>query len=200
MRKMLFVAFAAIFVFENCEIKQTEKGELPKVRVNAEEGKLPKFDVDWAKVNVGTTTRIVKVPKVVVVMEEQEIKVPYVDVDMPSDSGSVNTSPRQKEERTLTVEAEVSGQTQDLKIQEVYATENRLYVIAELEPTGQDLQKETMRVSDRVVVNVPDDMDVKYYIIGKRPSGLFNLQYRYIDSRAAIADKLQGGKVIYSRT
>ncbi len=98
------------------------------------------------------------------------------------------------------MEAEVRGEVYDLKIQEVYATNNRLYVISTLEPTGQNLQDETMRVSDRIVVNVPSDMDVKYYIIGEKPEGFFfNMQYKYIDNKADIADKLEGGKVIYQR-
>lgn len=193
MKKLFLLALSAVLFLMSCEIKQKEEGKLPDVDINTESGKLPKYEVDWAKVDVGTTTRTIKVPKVVVVMEEKEVSVPYIDVKMPADSNAV------REERTLAVEAQVSGETQDLQIKEVYATENRLYVIAELKPTGQDLQKETMRVSDQVVVNVPDDMNVKYYIIGKRPSGLFNLQYNYIDSRADIANKLQNGKVIYSR-
>lgn len=193
MRTLFLLVFSATLFLSACEIKQKESGELPKVDVTAEEGKFPKYEVDWAKVDVGTTTRTVKVPKVVVVMEEQEVTVPYIDVKMPNDSAAV------REERTLAVEAQVSGETHDLQIQEVYATENRLYVLAALKPTGQNLQKETMRVSDQIVVNVPDDMNVKYYILGKRPSGLFNLQYNYIDSRAEIEERLQNGKVIYRR-
>ncbi len=73
----------ALLAFASCEVKQTEEGKLPDVET--EPGKLPEYDVDWADVDVGTTTRTVKVPKVVVVMEEEEVNVPYIDVKMPSD-------------------------------------------------------------------------------------------------------------------
>lgn len=193
----LLLAILAFFCFTSCEVKQTEEGKLPDVDVDAEAGKLPKYDVNWADVDVGTTTRTVKVPKVVVVMEEEEVQVPYVDVKMPAEQGD-DTGVR--EERTLAVEAQVEDESHDLKIQEVYATENRLYVVATLKPTGQDLQNQTMRVSDQIVVNVPEDMNVKYYIIGEKPEGsFFNFRYNYISSRDEIADRLQDGKMIYQR-
>ena len=178
-----------IFGLTSCDIEQTQKGALPDVDVDVDAGKMPKFDVDWADVNVGTRTEMVKVPKVVVVMEEVEVEVPYVDVDMPNAG--------EREERTLTVEAEVSKEAHDLDIKEVYATGKRLYVISELKANGTNLGDETMRVSDRLVLNAPEDLDVKHYIIGTRPIGRFNSQYSYIASRDAIASKLENGKQIY---
>ena len=57
----------------NCNVDQKKEMELPSVDVDvsAEEGQLPTYDVDWADVNVGTTTKTVEVPKVVIVMEER---------------------------------------------------------------------------------------------------------------------------------
>lgn len=173
----------------SCDVEQTREGEMPEVNVDVEEGQLPAYDVDWADVDVSTTTKTVKVPKVRVTMEEEEIEVPVIDVNMPNEG--------EKEERTLVVEAEIENQAQELDIVEVYATANRLYVISELTPTDQDLQEEKMRVSDQVVLNAPD-VDVRYYIIGEKPAGDYNNRYKYIDSRNAIADELQNGKVIYS--
>ncbi|MEL6924815.1 MAG: hypothetical protein AAFO94_12280, partial [Bacteroidota bacterium] len=161
------------------------------VDLTVEEGQLPKFDVDWADVNVGTRTEVVKIPKVRVVMEEEEIEVPYIDVDMPEADGD-------KEETTLAVEAEVTGVEHQLEIDEVYATGKRLYVIAGLQAKDQEIGEERMRVSDQLILNAPD-LDVKYYIIGKRPEGSFNKRYTYINSKTAIADKLTKGKKIYSR-
>lgn len=178
----------------SCSVDQTKETKLPDVDVDVdvdvEEGQLPSFDVDWADVNVGTKTQIVKVPKVRVILEEEEIEVPYIDVDMP-ESG-------EKEELTLAVEADIAGETHDLEIVKVYASGKRLYVISELKPTGQDLQDERMRISDRLIINAPD-LDVKHYIVGKRPSGSFNNQYSYVDNMNALASKLTGGKVIYQK-
>ncbi|MFN7115455.1 MAG: hypothetical protein ACK4TA_01570 [Saprospiraceae bacterium] len=198
--KFRWLALFVVLSLASCEIKKTEEGKMPEVEVDTEAGKLPDYKVDWADVDVGTTTRTVKVPKVVVVMEEREVKVPYIDVKMPNDTASGRTT-TEREERTLAVEAQVHGESHELNIEEVYATDNRLYVISRLTPTGQDLQNETMQVSDQIVVNVPEDMNVKYYIIGKKPDGnFFNTRYTYISSREEIADKLQGGKTIYSRS
>ncbi|MFK8102140.1 MAG: hypothetical protein AB8G15_06445 [Saprospiraceae bacterium] len=172
----------------SCDIDQTQEAKLPEVEVEA--GQLPSYDVDWADIDVGTTTRTVTVPKVRVVMEEEEITVPYIDVDMPN-SG-------EKEELTLVAEAEVDGESHNIEIQEVIATGKKLIVISELKATGQDLQDERMRVSDRLILNAPD-LDVKHYIIGERPKASFNQQYAYVSTRSSIDKKINKGKTIYKK-
>ena len=194
MKKLfLFLFISSSLWFISCDIDQTQEGELPDVDVDvsADAGKLPAFDVDWADVKVGTRTKTVKVPKVVVVMEETEVEVPYVDVDMPNDE--------EKEERTLIVEAEVRDKVYDLEIEQVYAVDDRLYVISSLEATDEDIDDQTMRVSDRVIVNVPD-FNVKHFIIGKRPEGDFNNQYTFVSSRDELNEKLKNGKAIYTKS
>ena len=195
MKNLFLIALMGFFTLASCDIDQTQEAELPSVDVDvdAEAGQMPKFDVDWAEVNVGTRTETVKIPKVVVVMEEEEIEIPYVDVDMPDDDG-------EKEEMTLAVEAEVRGTMKDLEIDEVYATENRLYVISTLKDNGTDLGDQTARVSDRVIMNVPEDLDVKYYIVGERPEGTFNRQYKYVANRSDLNDRLKNGKQIYKNS
>lgn len=63
-------------LFNQLRLKKNESGSLPEVDVDvdAEAGSLPEYDVDWAEVNVGTKTETIKVPKVVVVMEEEEVE------------------------------------------------------------------------------------------------------------------------------
>jgi len=191
MKKLLAIVMCISFIgFYSCDVDQTEEGEMPEVDVDVEEGEMPEYDVDWANVNVSTTTRMVEVPKVVVVMEKEEVEVPVIDVNMPDDS-------LEMEERTLMVEAEVSGESHELDIIEVYATNNRLYVISRLEGTGQTLGEETMRVSDQLVLNAPEDVDIRHYIVGKKPTGEYNNQYTYINNRGEISEKLANGKVIY---
>ena len=195
MKNLLILIACISFIFTSCDVEKTKSGELPSVDVDmdvdAEAGSLPKFDVDWADVNVGTRTEMVKVPKVVVVMEEVEVEVPYVDVDMP-DGGD-------KEERTLVAEAEVSGTAHNIDIKEVYATGKRLIVVSELMPSDEKIGKETMRVSDRLVINAPEDLDVKHYVIGSRPKGEFNRQFSYVSNKGAIASKMVNGKLIYKK-
>lgn len=191
MKTLLIPALALCFL-TSCDFKKTESGSLPEVDVDvdAEAGSLPEYDVDWAEVNVGTKTETIKVPKVVVVMEEEEVEVPYLDVNMP-DAG-------EKEERTLMIEAEVSGEEHKMEIQEIWATGKKLYVISKLESTGTSIDDKNMRVSDQVTLNAPD-LDVQYYVIGERPDRLFNRQHKYISDISDLKNKLDDYKVIYKR-
>ena len=195
MKFSIFALLLGLFTLVSCDIEQTEKGALPDidVDVDAEAGNLPEYDVDWMDVDVTTRTKTIEVPKVVVVMEEEEIEVPVVDFEAPNASGM-------KEEVTLTVDAEVTGEAADLDIKEVYATGNRLYVIAELENNGTDLGDQTMRVSDQIILNASDDLDVKYYIIGDRPNRTYNTRYVYVKDRADLDTKLRNGKAIYTKS
>ncbi len=85
---------------------------------------------------------MVEVPKVVVVMEEEEVEVPVIDVDMPDEE--------EKYEQELIVEAEVEGTEHDINIQQIRASERRIYVIATLEALTKDIGDQNMRVQDQV--------------------------------------------------
>lgn len=191
--KYRFLSLLALltFSFTSCDVDQTREAEMPEVSVDVdtEPGTMPAYDVDWADVDVTTTTKVVDMPKVRVVMEEETIEVPVVDVDWPQDYGDT-------EERTLMVEADVD-QDANIDIEEVYTNGERIIVLAQLNKNGEMLQDETMRVSDQVVLNAPD-LDVRYYIIGDRPEGLYNNRYKYISDRSEIQNLVQNGKVIYS--
>ncbi|NNC82887.1 MAG: hypothetical protein HKN79_04855, partial [Flavobacteriales bacterium] len=79
--KHLAAVSLAIFAFASCDVDQTRETRLPDVDVDVdadlEEGQLPAFDVDWADIDVGTRSETFKIPKVVVVMEEEELDIPY---------------------------------------------------------------------------------------------------------------------------
>lgn len=192
MKKILLIALAGTFLI-GCNVKKEEKGDMPEldVDVDAEAGELPEYDVNWADVNVGTRTETVEIPKVVVVMEEEEVEVPYLDVDMP-DGG-------EKKERTLMVEAEVTDMEHNLNIQEIWAAGDNLYVIAELEPTEQGIGDKKMRVSDQVTLNAPD-LNVQYYIVGTRPDRVFNTQYDYLENTDELKSSLNNPRKIYSKS
>lgn len=182
---------AILLILGACSVEQTQEAELPDVDVDVDAGQLPKFDVDWMDVDVGTRTETVKVPKLVVVMEEVEVEVPYLDVDMPN-AGD-------RDERTIVVEAEIEGQMHDLRINEVHARGETLMVISSLDPSGQPIADgERVRVSDRLVLNAPD-LDVRHYIVGAKPNGDWNSQYRFVANRAELRERLEGAREIYSR-
>ncbi|MGS2727024.1 hypothetical protein ACU8DI_10490 [Psychroserpens sp. BH13MA-6] len=195
-KTMAITVMCATFML-NCNVDKKKDMELPEVDVDmdvsAEEGQLPTYDVDWADVNVGTTTKTVNVPKVVVVMEEEEVEVPYIDVDMP------DSDDNDKEERTLMIEAEVTGNEHTLDIKEIWASDNNLYVISELVETDQSIADKKMRVSDQVTLNAPE-LNVKHYIIGERPDRVFNTQHTYVADMNTLKSKMNGDyKVIYNK-
>ena len=190
--KKLAGALCLSLIMMSCNVEQKKEAELPEidVDVDAEAGQLPSFEVDWADVNVGTRTEIVKIPKVVVVMEEEEIEIPYIDVDMPDSS--------EKEELNIMVEAEVEGKEHEINIKEVIATNNTLYVISALEEKDQDLGDQKLRVSDQLILNAPD-LNVKHIIVGERPNRVFNNQYKYVKDINAFKRSLNKPKVIYTK-
>jgi hypothetical protein len=79
------IASALMFGAIGCDVDQTREGKLPDVDVDvsAEPGQLPAYDVDAPDVDVSMEEKKVLVPKVV--MEEETISVPDVDVDVPED-------------------------------------------------------------------------------------------------------------------
>ncbi|WP_246067813.1 hypothetical protein [Changchengzhania lutea] len=182
----------ALLFATSCKIDQTKEAELPEVDldIDAESGQLPSFDVDWADVNVGTRTKMVKVPKVVVVMEEVEVEVPYVDVDMPDEFGD-------KEERTIRVEAEVDGTEHEIEIKKVYASKNNIIVVSELEKKETTLGDKKLRISDQLTLNAPD-LNVKHIIVGERPNRVFNSSYKYYSSMKDVEKMVEGYREIYS--
>lgn len=195
MKKLLAVLIATSLLV-SCNIDQTKKTKLPEVDVDidAKTGQLPEFDVDWADVNVGTTTKKVTVPKVVIVMEEIEVEVPYVDIDMPE-----NGKNGEKEEQTLMVEVEVTDDEHSIDIKEIRAMNKNLIVISKLEKKSVKIGDKKMRVSDQVTLNAPE-LNVKHYIVGERPDRVFNTKFKYFRSIEALNKKLGDNyKVIYSK-
>lgn len=189
--KIVIVPLLMIALLSNCNIKKEEKGEMPEMDVNvtADAGELPEYEVNWADIDVGTTTKTVEIPKVIVVMEEEEVEVPVIDVDMPNE---------EKMERSIVVDAEVSGYDHDLNIQEIRATNNRLYVLSTLEKLDTDIGDKTMRVQDQVQLNAPD-LEVVHIIMGKKADNIFNDQYRYVDNMNQLDQEVQSAKTIYKK-
>lgn len=178
----------------SCNVEKKEGGELPDLDVDVEAdydaGELPEFDVNWADVNIGTTTKTVEVPKIVVITEEEEVEVPSIDIDMPDEG--------EKSERTLMVETEVMENEHNLEIKEIWATGKTLYVIAELEELDNSIGDQKLRVSDQVSINAPE-LDVRYYIVGDKPAREFNNRNTYVNSISDLESRVGKHEVIYTR-
>lgn len=68
-RELLFITSCVVALASAaCSVEQTRDAELPDVDIKG--GQLPKFDLDPAKVNVGTDTQTVVVPNVDVTPKE----------------------------------------------------------------------------------------------------------------------------------
>lgn len=179
-----------------CQVEQQEPGRAPDVDldVDAEAGRWPEYDVDWADVDVGMRERTVTVPVVRVVEEQREVSVPYLDINPPG--------ARDREERTVTMELDAPHAGYRLEIAEVRAAGDNLWVIGRLmEDSSAASAQAITRVSDQVVINAPDDLDVRKIIVGPRPEGFFNRQYRFVDSMSALEQIVpSGARVVYQRT
>ena len=82
---LLPVVALLVVVSTGCSVEKKEAGEAPDVDVNVEPGKLPEYEVEGPKVDVGTEEKEVTVPKVEVTEEKETIEVPDVDVEPPTD-------------------------------------------------------------------------------------------------------------------
>jgi len=189
---MTIVAVATLIM--SCNVKKEEKGELPDldIDVTADAGELPEYEVNWADVNVGTTTKTVKIPKVVIVMEEEDVEVPFIAIDMP------NGNDADIEERTIMVEAEVTDTEHTIDIRKIYASGEKLFVVSKLSKAEKSIGDKKMRVSDQVVLNAPD-MDVKYYVVGEKPDRIFNSKYTYVTDMSDLEADMKEYSVIYKK-
>ena len=159
----------------SCSVEQTREAAAPDVEVDVDPGRWPKYKVNWADVEVGTSQRTVQVPVIRAEREPREITVPYIDIDVPG-AGEVG-------DRTVTVAADVPHGGYALEIQEVRAANDDLWVVARLmEKKGDRTTQALTRVSDRVIVNAPDDLDVRTIIVGERPGTGENEQHRFVSS------------------
>lgn len=176
-----------IIPLSSCRVEKEQSAELPDVDVAVDPGQLPEYDIKGPDVNIGVTERTVTVPKVVVIQEEETVKVPYIDVDVPG---------ADREERTITAEVEVPSGGYALEIRNIAVVDNQLWVVSELNEADSNAPQKSVRVSDRVVINAPD-MPVRHYIVGERPSKVFNEQYTFINDRNQIAAQLDSGRVLH---
>lgn len=64
------VALTATLALAACKVDKTQDGEMPSVDVQAKGAKLPEYNVETAKVKVGTETKTIEVPTATVEMPD----------------------------------------------------------------------------------------------------------------------------------
>jgi hypothetical protein len=182
----------ALLGLAGCTTEQTQEAKAPDVDMEFEAGQWPKYDVKWADVDVGTRERTVTVPVVRVEQETREVSVPYLDINPPAGGA--------REEQTVAIEVDVPHSGHQLQIVEVRAAGDALWVIGQLTETGDDTTQVATRVSDQVVVNAPEDLNIRKVVVGERPEGSYNQQFRFVDSMGALEQRIpEGARVLYRR-
>lgn len=181
-----------MFAAGGCTTEQTQPAEAPDVDVDVDPGQWPQYDVKWADIDVGTREQTVTVPVLRIEQETRQVSVPYIDINPPG--------ARDREERTIQVAVDVPHAGYQLQISEIRAAGDDLWVIAQLNESETAAAPVMTRVSDQVVVNAPADLDVRKVVVGQRPEGLQNQQYRFVESMGTVNQAIpQGGRVIYQR-
>ena len=178
---------------EACSVEKTQSAKAPDIDVSADPGRWPKYNVKWADVDVGTTTKTITVPKLEWKREQTQVQVPYIDIKGPGG--------QDREERTISVELEVPGPGYQLSIREIRAAGDQLWVISELSRTNARTGAQS-RVADQVVINAPEDLNVRRVIVGERPEGVYNQQYTFYPDMSTVQQRMPsgGGRVIYQRS
>jgi hypothetical protein len=172
-----------------CDVDQTEETRLPDVDVEVEPGALPAYDVEWADIDVSTTEETIQVPKVKIAMETETISVPVVDVKMPDEAENA-----ERVRRTIRAVAQVPGDGYALEISKIYKVEDELLVVSQLSGTATGGEEQV--ISDNVVINAPE-VDVRHVVIGERPQGAYNDQYRYVSNLEELDIDLENARIIY---
>lgn len=188
------VGVLALLPLAACATEQTEPARAPDVDVDVDPGQWPEYKVNWADVDVGTREKTVTVPTVQVVQEERQVSVPYVDVNPPG--------ARDREERTVAIEVDVPHPGYRVEIAEIRAASDNMWVIARLTEGQAPAKGESAaaRVSDQVVVNAPEDLDIRKVVVGQRPEGDYNRQHRFADSMTDLSRYIpDGARVLYQR-
>lgn len=173
-----------------CAVDQTQGAKAPEVDVEVDPGRWPEYDVKWADVDVGTSERTITVPVVRVDKETRRITVPYIDVNPPG--------ARDRDERVLSIDVDVPHSGYEVQIVEVRTSSDDLWVVGQLRETKTPSRKTKSRVSDRVMINAPKNLDVRVVVVGERPDD--NDHLRFVDSMDALQPVIpDGARLLYRR-
>jgi hypothetical protein len=186
------LAVSVALAAAGCQVEQQQPAEPPDIDVDVDPGRWPEYDVDWADVDVGTEERTVTIPTIQIQEETREVNVPYIRVNPPG-GGEI-------EERTVSLEVDVPHPGYHLQIVEVRAADDDLWVIGELREADTAAEPGRVRATDQVVIEAPEDLDVRRVVIGEPAAGTSRTDVRFIESRAALMDLIPPeARVLYNR-
>lgn len=186
------VSSLSLAVLIGCAVDQTQGARAPDVDVEVDPGRWPQYKVIWADVDVGTSERTITIPVVRVEKETRQITVPFIDINPPG--------ARSRHQQAIAIDVDVPHAGYELQIAEVRASGDDLWVIGRLRETATPAVQVVTRLSDRVVINAPEDLDIRRVVIGERPGGADNEQLRFIESVDDLEQVIpDGARVLYHR-
>lgn len=186
------VSCLSLAMVSGCAVDQTQEARAPDVDVEVDAGRWPQYKVNWADIDVGTSERTITVPVVRIEKETRQITVPFIDINPPG--------ARDRDEQAISIDVDVPHAGYELQIAEVRASGDDLWVVGTLRETGTPRAQVITRVSDRVVINAPEDLDIRRVIVGERPSGADNEQLRFIGSMDGLEQIIpDGARLLYRR-
>ena len=192
LRLQTVVSCLSFVMVMGCAVEQTEEAQAPDVDVEVDAGRWPQYKVNWADIDVGTSERTITVPVVRVEKETRKITVPFIDINPPG--------AREREEQAISIDVDVPHAGYELQIAEVRASGDDLWVVGTLRQTDTPKAQVLTRLSDRVVINAPEDLDVRRVVIGERPSSADNEHLRFVTSMDDLEKVIpDGARVLYRR-
>ena len=175
-----------------CAVDQTQEARAPDVDVEVDAGRWPQYKVNWADIDVGTSERTITVPVVRIEKETRKITVPFIDINLPG--------ARERDEQAISIDVDVPHAGYELQITEVRASGDDLWVIGTLRETGTRAAQVLTRLSDRVVINAPEDLDIRRVVVGERPASADNEHLRFIESMDDLDRVIpDGARLLYRR-
>ena len=160
--------------------------------VDAEAGRWPQYEVNWADIDVGTSERTITVPVLRVEKKTRQVTVPFIDINPPGARG--------RAERVISIDVTVPHAGYELQITEIRASGDDLWVIGRLREIGPPAAHVVTRLSDQAAVNAPDDLDIRRVVIGERPDGIDNQQLRFVESMERLEQIVPAGaRLLYRR-
>jgi hypothetical protein len=173
-------------------VDQTQEARAPDVDVEVDAGRWPQYKVNWADIDVGTSERTITVPVVRIEKETRKITVPFIDINLPG--------ARERDEQAISIDVDVPHAGYELQITEVRASGDDLWVIGTLRETGTRAAQVLTRLSDRVVINAPEDLDIRRVVVGERPASADNEHLRFIESMDDLDRVIpDGARLLYRR-
>lgn len=148
--------------------------------------------VNRGHIDVSTSERTITIPVLTVAKETRQVTVPFIDINPPAARG--------RAERVISIEVNVPHAGYELQITEIRASGDDLWVIGRVREIRPPAAHVMTRLSDRVAINAPEDLDIRRIVVGERPEGINNNHLRFVESMDRLEQIIPAGaRLLYRR-